>query len=130
MMQWFATILSHRAELGVQKLAMRAGEPAAALEVVTNNGMALRWAPESLQDMEGIVLPAVSNNGLALEFASTRLTNTRGVVSAAVRQNGLALQFASYELRQDFDITAEACRQNEDAFEYVLDPPFTEEMLG
>jgi len=47
------------------------------------------------------VLAAVAENGLALRFASQTLKNDRDVVLAAVAQNGFALQLTSEELQND-----------------------------
>ena len=47
------------------------------------------------------VLAAVAKNGLALRYASETLKNDRDVVLAAVAQNGLALEYASETLKND-----------------------------
>ena len=53
---------------------------------------------------KNVVLEAVKQNGLALQFASEKLQDDKNVVLEAVKQNGWALQFASEELRNDKDI--------------------------
>ena len=74
------------------------------LEVVKQNGLALQFASEKLQDDKNVVLEAVKQNGWALAYASENLRDDKDIVLEAVKQNEWALQFASEELRIDKDI--------------------------
>ena len=49
-------------------------------------------------------MAAVNQNGLALEFASEELQNDRAIVIAAVQNNCIALQYASEELQNNLEI--------------------------
>jgi hypothetical protein len=60
------------------------------LEEVKKNGMALSVMLKPLMNKK-IVLAAVYQNGMALQYAPEELQNDKEVVMAAVRQNGFAL---------------------------------------
>ena len=83
------------------------------------NGGALQFAHERVQNDKDIVLVAVTKCGEALQYASTRLQNDEQVVRAAVKQNGIALQYAGLAWRSDQDMVMEAMRSNGLALEYV-----------
>ena len=70
---------------------------------MTQNGTALRWAPE-LQGNREIVLAAVAQNGRALRRARPDLLANREVVLAAVAQWDWALQWARLPLRAEWDV--------------------------
>jgi hypothetical protein len=88
------------------------------LAAVQQNGRALEHAI-SFQNEKRIVLVAVQQNGLALQYASKKLQGEREVVLAAVRQNGLALQYADDFFKNDKEIGFSAIRQNGWALQYV-----------
>lgn len=71
------------------------------LEVVKNNGLALRYANQGLREDKELVLEAVRENGLALKYASWRWQNNPDVVFEAISENPKAYQFASYEIKND-----------------------------
>ncbi|KAL1498527.1 hypothetical protein AB1Y20_013848 [Prymnesium parvum] len=101
------------------------------LAAVCQNGMALRYGPDSLRDDLYIVLSAVRRSPNAIHYASPKMQacrrvmlaavsrdgtvlrflpsrSDRDVVLAAVRQNGLAIQYADRELRLDKDVVLAA----------------------
>ena len=53
------------------------------LEVVKQNGLALQFASEKLQDDKNVVLEAVKQDGRALRFASEKLCNDKDIQIAA-----------------------------------------------
>jgi hypothetical protein len=55
-------------------------------------------------------IEAVSQNGLALQHAPPEVRGDKEVVLAAVRQSGGALQYASKDLRGDLDVVREAVK--------------------
>ena len=74
------------------------------LEVVKQNGLALQFASEKLQDDKNVVLEAIKQDGGALRFAPEELRDDKKVVLEAVKQDGRALRFASEKLCNDKDI--------------------------
>ncbi len=74
------------------------------LEAVKQNGLALQFASEKLQDDKNVVLEAVKQYGRALRFASENLRDDKDIVMTAVQQNRYALMYASKELQEDYDI--------------------------
>ena len=71
---------------------------------MSNNGLALEYASDAMQDNKEVVLAAVSNNGLALEYASKFMQNNMAVVMAAVSNNGKAFKYASGEMHMNMDV--------------------------
>ena len=58
-----------------------------------------------------IVMAAVKQDGDALEFASEDIQNDREIVMDAVEQNGIALEFASEYLKKDRKIAMAAVKK-------------------
>lgn len=50
-------------------------------------------------------------NGEALQFASERLNNDKDVVLEAIKQNGDAFRFASARFKDDKDVVLEAVKR-------------------
>jgi len=80
------------------------------LEVVKQNGSALRYADYFKKDKD-IVIEAVKSNGFALEYADETLRNDKEVVLEAVKKFGYALMEASWELKDDKDVVMAALKQ-------------------
>lgn len=57
------------------------------LQVVKENGQALKFVDKSLQDDKEIALAAVKQDAFALSFVSARLKNDKNVLSQAILQN-------------------------------------------
>lgn len=77
---------------------------AAALAAVSLDGMALRDIPIfGFRDDKDVVLAAVTQNGMALQFAPAFASDLE-VVAKAVAQNHEALQFASAESQCHEDV--------------------------
>ena len=70
---------------------------------VERDGMQLRHAAEHANDPE-VVLAAVSQNGLALAYASDSLRDDKQTVLAAVEENRNAVQYASETMQNDIDV--------------------------
>ena len=84
------------------------------------NGVALAWCSKSLRSDARLVYAALSNNGLALEFAP-EFQDDQVMAVIAVVQNGLALKFASPRLQRDGVVVRIATRQNFQALLFVQD---------
>ena len=56
---------------------------------------------------------AVAQNGYALEFVSEQLQNDREVVMTSLPNKGLALKFASKELQSDPEVVMQAQSRGE-----------------
>lgn len=82
------------------------------LAAVRQNGLALRFASETLKADKDVVRAAVTQNGLALEYASEALKANPGVVLAAVTQSVFALGCASDSLRANKDFILAAVPEN------------------
>ena len=74
---------------------------------------------EERRQEENLVRAAVSQNGLALQFAPPRFTGDIDMVRMAVLQNGMALQFAAPELRDTFEIVQDAVKNNGLALQFA-----------
>ena len=91
----------------------------AVVAMVSQNGLALRYAPDHLRANKAVVLAAVSQIGWALLSASQALRADKEVVLAAVRKNGLALGYASEALKADKEVVLAAVRQTGEALGYA-----------
>jgi hypothetical protein len=74
-----------------------------------------------MQSCEIVVLTAVKQNGMALRYASQEMQNDQAVVSEAVKQNGLALEYASRAMQSSETIIIEAMKQNVLALSFAGD---------
>ena len=74
------------------------------LLAVQNDGLALKYADDTLKDCKEIVLEAVKQNGLALQYASDALRRDKELDMQAVRNNGYAWQFISEDSMGDYNI--------------------------
>eukprot|EP00931_Biecheleriopsis_adriatica_P055652 TRINITY_DN32955_c0_g1_i1.p1 TRINITY_DN32955_c0_g1~~TRINITY_DN32955_c0_g1_i1.p1 ORF type:complete len:499 (+),score=96.41 TRINITY_DN32955_c0_g1_i1:195-1499(+) len=83
----------------------------AALNVVRQDGLALRSVSDELRDNGIIVLEAVKQNSRALKYASSRLRADRDFVLTAVRLNSEAVKYASRSLRYSLEFTMAAIQQ-------------------
>ncbi|MCR4792549.1 MAG: DUF4116 domain-containing protein [Lachnospiraceae bacterium] len=103
-------------------------DKAKVIEMVKQNGWALRGASEELRADKEVVLAAVSQNGRALQYASAELRADRDVVLEAVKQNWIALGYAADKLRGDDEIMIAAVKQDGTALQYynkeTLDNPY------
>ena len=79
----------------------------------------LENAPEKDRANKEIVSLSVIDDGYALCFASQNLQNDPEIVLQAVKQNGLALQFASKEICANKEIVKTAIKQERNAFKFV-----------
>lgn len=86
--------------------------------IITKNGLALKFT-DIRQYQKQTVLLAVKQNGLALEYAKNNLNDNIEIVSEAIKQNGLALQFASENLKNNIDIVFMAINENAYALEFA-----------
>ncbi len=100
-------------------------DKAKVMEMVKENGWALRSASEELRADKEVVLEAVRQNGRALQYASEALRADRKVVLEAVKQNWIALGYAAVELRGDDEIMLEAVKQDGTVLQY-----YNKETLG
>eukprot|EP00971_Amphidinium_carterae_P270365 5364668-Amphidinium_carterae.1 len=92
------------------------------LELVSHNGIALKFASEELRRDRQVVLAAVKSYGAALQFASDELRRDREIVLTAVSSTGYApqaLEFAAEDLRSDEEIVSEALAKNVASFPYM-----------
>jgi ABC-type multidrug transport system fused ATPase/permease subunit len=76
------------------------------LEIVSNDGLLLKFQKFRYIKNKKIVMMAVKNNGKALEFASSELKNDKEIVEAAIKQDYVSFQFASDELKNDSHLKA------------------------
>ncbi len=88
------------------------------LEIVKQNGLALRYAVSTLKDDPNIVNAAVSNNGMALRWASDELKRELDIVETAVSNAGDALEYA-IKYQKDFDIVKTAVSNSGKALEWA-----------
>lgn len=86
------------------------------LAEVKKNGMSLEFCSAASRD---IVLAAVQQNGLALKYAPDSLKASKEVVLAAVKKNGLALEFSGPAMAADVEVGQAAVMQNPEASRYV-----------
>ena len=70
------------------------------------------------RSLSPVVKSAVKQNGLAIHFASNALQNNRRIVEWAVQQCGLALEFVPV-FQDDYEIAKFAINQNGEAFKFV-----------
>lgn len=91
------------------------------LQLMQKDGMALRYASESLKADMSVVLAAVEQNGDALQFASDDMRDTRKVVEAAVQQNPKAVRFASEKLLSDEDLVKQVATVDGTILEFAVD---------
>lgn len=91
------------------------------IEIVEQDGMALQYASERLQNDPDVVMTAVKQNGRAIQWASDRLKNNFAVSCCAVTQTGYALQFVSDELRNNKDVVMMAVKQDGRAIQWASD---------
>lgn len=82
------------------------------LRAVQQNGDALRFADDALQNDASIVKEALLNQGLAFQHCSVECRNSRELALTAVTMDGLALYFASTALRSDMDLVLAAMKSN------------------
>ena len=68
------------------------------------DGLALKYASDTLKNNSRIVRLAVHNNGLALRYASNKLRDNQDIVEWAVKQNGRSIKYASTRLKKNKDI--------------------------
>eukprot|EP00971_Amphidinium_carterae_P128303 2541956-Amphidinium_carterae.1 len=78
------------------------------LALVSQNGLALRYAAVELQSNHDIVLAAVRQDGVVLKYAAEELQSNRDIVLAAVRTSPLPLVFAADSLLQEEGFAEEA----------------------
>jgi hypothetical protein len=71
------------------------------MAAVQQNGTALQYAAEGMNDNDAIVMAAVKSEGAALKHASARLQDDFDTVLAAVSTNGKAAKYASKRLQND-----------------------------
>ena len=81
------------------------------LDVVRENGHALRWASEELRDDRLIVMTAVQNNGMVLRNVSERLQQDREVVFEAVKNKRWVFEHITEEFRSDPEIARAALQE-------------------
>ena len=89
------------------------------LTAVVQNERAFRYASGVLRDDPEFVLAAVARNGCALRYVSNTFRDDRAVVLAAVAQNGTALGYASGVLRDDPEFVLAAVAHNSKALQYA-----------
>ena len=89
------------------------------IEVVKQNGYAVKHASDELRADQAIVMAAVKQHGWALRYASNKLKNDRDIVMAAVKKYGYPLRHASDELKADRDIVMAAVKQNGPALHWA-----------
>jgi len=85
-------------------------------KLAVSDGLQLRHYP-SLRCNEVFVRAAVEQNGLALEYAGNLMQNNDVIVRAAVEQNGLALKYASAPMQDDISVVLPAVQQQGMALE-------------
>eukprot|EP00971_Amphidinium_carterae_P145208 2877115-Amphidinium_carterae.2 len=87
------------------------GERQKWLQLVAEDGFALRRVPDEMKSDRELVLTAVARDGFALECAAEELRNDRQVVLMAVAENVWALQYAADALLEDESFAVEAREQ-------------------
>lgn len=80
------------------------------IAAVEQNGFALEFTTETLQDDFQIVMIALTKDGMVLKFASKHLCANKEVVLKAVRLDPFALAFACRTIRDDKEIVLIAVR--------------------
>ena len=79
------------------------------LVALDKQGVALKYAANTLKSDREVVFAAVRSNGKALGFAADELKSDKETVLAAVRSSFHALQFASPELKEDPKVRLRVC---------------------
>lgn len=89
-------------------------------EAVTNNGLALKYASDTLQNNWDIVLTAIKQNPKALAFASDEIKNgiktnpvmqkNKEFVLAVIKMDPTLFRYASEELRRDPEVAIAAIK--------------------
>ena len=89
------------------------------LIAVNQNGAALEYASEQLQNDKEVVLTAVNQNGNALLYVSKDFKNDKEVALAAVNQDADALYDVSERLKNDKDLVLIAVTKDGCALNYA-----------
>lgn len=95
------------------------GDSKIVLTAIKSNPLAIEFAGITYKNDENLLLDLVKINGLILEFATPRIRDIKEIVLEAIKNNGLALRFASSELKKDRDIVLEAINQNGAAIKFA-----------
>ena len=81
-------------------------------KVLLENGMALQYMPQEIQNNKELVIIALNNSaGFALKFASEELRADKEVVKEAIKQWKSPLKYASYELQEELNKEIEQAKQ-------------------
>lgn len=89
-------------------------DPEIAMAAIPYNDALAHCSPSFCMD-RSFMLEAVKRNGLALRYASDTLYEDRDLVLAAVQQNGQVLQYAPPNLLKDQEILLTACLTYQEA---------------
>lgn len=81
-------------------------------KVLLENGMALQYMPQEIQNNKELVIIALNNSaGFALKFASEKLKADKEVVKESIKKWKSPLKYASYELQQELNKEIEQAKQ-------------------
>lgn len=89
------------------------------LDVVSGNGMALKYASEALKYDREIVTNAVKNNGMALEFAAERYRSDKRIAEDAINNNADAFKHADISLRGNIKFATKAVQKNGNVYRWA-----------
>ena len=115
----FKICFSSTIEDVIANIVTKEYEKEVVLAAVTNDGYALGYASEVLQNDREIVLAALKSDGEALQYVSEELKNDKEIVLAAVKNKGRALKYANTEFRNDKEVVLTAVKNDAGTLKYV-----------
>lgn len=95
------------------------GDKETVLTAIKSNPLAIEYAGSTYKNNENLILELVKINGLILKFATPRIRNMKEIVLEAIKNDGNAIRFASDELKNDREIVLTSIRQNGAAIRYA-----------